>query len=350
MSAALRAGLSALLLLASASAPAAGGAAPAAVAPPDVEGVHRRPATAADGVRIATFLYVPERPEAGRPTVVLLPDLGTTHAAFELAGGGFALGLMKRGHRVASLDWRGTGLSETPATPYALEELARFDVPAAIGAVAPEGPVVLVGWGYGGTIAAAVAAGPLAGRIAGVVLLDGPVALDVPNDSVRRLLEPEGPLDLVRALARPAAGRSDTLFDLLFAHGGHLPPALTREFAARALAPLSAGQVAALRSWMATGATQFEGQPYPQLLTGVKAPVLALTGLRDNWTHPEFAAAIRDVLPRDRVRLEPVNRFEGWGDDAGHLALVLGPLAEREIVPRLDAWLRALVRPEGGAP
>jgi len=312
-----------------------------AAPPPRAPGVYRRAAATADGVHLALFLYLPERAEPGAPLVVLLPDLGATHAFFDVAGHGLARELSARGFEVATLDWRGSGLSETPAHPASIEELLTQDLPALLaGVAAPDRPLALVGWGYGGAIAYAAAAGPLQARVRSVVVFNGVVDLDVPNALVERMLaETAGPLDLARRLSQPAPNRKGSLFRVLWLHGGTLDAELGLELQSSGLATLSSRQVADLRAWMQSGTTHLGGD-YPALLSGLRAPVLALDGILDNWTHPEFAATVRNRLPAAQLRLYPISRFEGFGEDLGHVGMILGPCAEREIVPLVANFLR----------
>jgi len=309
---------------------------------PTRPGTYRRAAPAADGMHIAVFLYLPERPLPGAPLLVLLPDLGTTHAVFDISGEGLARELCARGLPVATLDWRGTGLSQVPPREPTLDDLLALDLPAAADALGPERPLVLVGWGYSGALAyAAAASGPLAGRVRGVVALNGVVQLDVPNAMVERLLDNGGgAVDLPRLLASPAPQRKGDLFQLLWVHGATLDDGLAARILANAMAPLSGPEASQLRAWMHAGATTLGGQPYPASLGSVKAAVLALDGMRDNWTHPEFASAVRDHLPEAQLSVQPITTFEGFDEDLGHLGLVLGPTSAKQLVPRVVRFVR----------
>jgi pimeloyl-ACP methyl ester carboxylesterase len=301
-------------------------------------GIYRRAVMASDHVHIAAYVYVPEHVQPNSPLVVLLPDLGTTHAFFDVEGHGLAQSLLARGYEVATLDWRGTGSSETPASPASLEDLLLLDLPALLHAL-PEQPRVLIGWGYGGAVAYSAAAGSFADQVRGVVALNGVVDLDVPNPLVWHLLDgPNEPIDLQRALSEPAPNRSQSLFHLLWLHGSELDEGLSDRLLAHALAPLSGKQVRELREWMQNGSVQLGGS-YPALLKQLKVPVLAIDGLSDNWTHPEFAAAIRDYVPKERLTVYPVSRFEGFSEDSSHVGMVLGTCAERELTPLIVTFL-----------
>jgi pimeloyl-ACP methyl ester carboxylesterase len=312
--------------------------------PPTVPGVYRGAVAATDGVRIATFVYVPEQPRPRAPTVVLLPDLGATHLFFDLDAAGLARTLQARGYRVATLDWRGTGLSESPLAAASIEDLALLDVPALLTALGDaREPVVLLGWGFGGSLAYAVAASPQqASRVVGVVALDGVVELDVPNPAVARLLEADGgAVDLTAALGQRAPRGTGDLFELLWLHGSDADRARHLTLLAHGLGVLSEKQTAELRAWMATGQTRLGG-PFPEELRQVRCPVLAIQGLVDNWTHAEFASPVRDRLAPEQLTSCMASKLAGFSEDLGHVGLVLGASADREVTPRILEFLAAL--------
>jgi len=317
-------------------------ASPAAVetGAPNKPGVYRRAAISADGLHLAVYLYVPERPLVGAPPVLLVPDLGTTHDIYDVAGEGLARELASRGLTVETFDWRGTGLSQLPDHDPTLDELLAQDLPTAAAALG-EKSFVLLGWGYGGALAYAAAAGPLKAQTRGVIALNSVVDADVPNPIVERLFAGGDALDLSRELASPAPQRRGSLFDLLWVHGATLDASEVNAIEAHTLTPLSASQVSQLSAWMHTRTTMLGGKPYPDQLSELEAPVLALLGMRDNWSHPEFANNIHDHAPKSHVEVHPLTTFEGYREDPGHLGLVLGRTAREELVPLMVDFVRA---------
>jgi pimeloyl-ACP methyl ester carboxylesterase len=311
-----------------------------AVSVPVERGEYRRAAITDDGLRLGVYLYQPPAAEADPPTVVLLPDLGASHLAFDEPRHGLARLLRARGLRVLTLDWRGTGTSSNGTSADDLSVFLLHDLPAALRTLGGREPVVLVGWGYGGSIAyAAAAAGPLASRIAGVVGLNAVVDAEVPNALVERLLtRGRGGLDLAHDLSQPCADGLEDLFARLWTHGSAIDAAASTALRTRGLGGLTAGQVNGLLAWMKQGHTELGGD-YPEMLSGIRVPVMAVLGPLDNWTHPEFASGIIDRLPKGHVRLVRVSRLEGFGGDAGHVGMVTGPLA-RELAPMIETFVR----------
>ena len=109
----------------------------------------------------------------GLPAVVLIHGLGST--AWSWTAVARRLAQLRRSF---AMDLRGHGLSDAPTATgaYELEELATDVVAVAEGSGAlEEGPVVLVGHGFG-AIVAAVAAARLGERCTRLVLVDGGLA------------------------------------------------------------------------------------------------------------------------------------------------------------------------------
>ncbi|MBS2029187.1 MAG: alpha/beta hydrolase [Deltaproteobacteria bacterium] len=312
----------------------------AAAPAPAKPGVYRRAAISADGLHLAVYLYVPERPLVGAPPVLLVPDLGTTHDIYDVAGEGLARELASRGLTVETFDWRGTGLSQVPDHDPTLDELLAQDLPTAASALGDR-PMVLLGWGFGGALAYAAAVGPLKAQTHGIIALNAVVDADVPNAIVERLFASGDALDLSRELASPAPQRRGSLFDLLWVHGATLDATEVNAVQAHALAPLSASQVAQLNAWMHARTTTLGGKPYPDQLSELDVPVLALLGMRDNWSHPEFASTIHDHAPKSHVELKPLTTFEGYREDPGHLGLILGRTAREQLAPLMVDFVRA---------
>lgn len=98
----------------------------------------------ADGVRLHHLVY-----GNGEPTVLMLPGITSPAITWEFVAEPLAVG-----RRVIVLDIRGRGLSDAPASGYALTDYVA-DVSAVIEALGLDRPVVL-GHALGGRIAAAL--------------------------------------------------------------------------------------------------------------------------------------------------------------------------------------------------
>jgi len=104
----------------------------------------------------------------GDPTVILDAGLGGDHRQWSRIQASLA-----RGGRVCSYDRAAVGGTEAGEEPTASSVTHAEDLRAILDAAGVDGPLVLVGWSYGGMVARAFAAAT-PDRVAGVVLVDTP--------------------------------------------------------------------------------------------------------------------------------------------------------------------------------
>src|SRR5512140_134438 len=151
-------------------------AAAAGSAPAQKARVFRNAIRTSDGTPVYLYRYVP--PDGGglgaRP-VLLVPELGFSRAAFDARDAGLARFLQRRGRDTFVLEPRGHGQSGAPEG-WHLADLVAQDLPAALAEIQKlrDGPVDLVGYGWGGTLALAATPRELAGRVGRVVALSTP--------------------------------------------------------------------------------------------------------------------------------------------------------------------------------
>jgi carboxymethylenebutenolidase len=152
--------------------------------------------TAADGTRLLAHEAVPERFRPGRPGVVLLPDVRGLHPYYR----DLAVRFAEAGVPAVAVDWfgrtagtgeRGDDFAYRPHVDQVDPANVALDVAAAVDrlrVVAGAGPVVTVGFCFGGSQSWRLAAGPV--ELAGVVGFYGKPALvrDVVADMRRPLL------------------------------------------------------------------------------------------------------------------------------------------------------------------
>ncbi|GAA4384742.1 alpha/beta fold hydrolase [Tsukamurella soli] len=107
----------------------------------------------------------------GKPTLLLVHGWAEASRSW---GPGFVAALTASGHRVVALDLRGHGYSSVPdpvdAGAFGSDRWAA-DLAAVRSAAAIEGPVILVGWSYGGLVIADHLAERGTDGVAGVVLI-----------------------------------------------------------------------------------------------------------------------------------------------------------------------------------
>ncbi|HVE84217.1 MAG TPA: alpha/beta fold hydrolase [Myxococcales bacterium] len=296
--------------------------------------ISRRKVLSADGAALALYRYSPDGGGAGRPAVLLVPDLGFGRECFDLQGEGLAPFLQRRGLDTFVAELRGQGNADAPAA-WALSEWATLDLRAVVDAVQAvhPGPLDLVVHGYGGGLAIAAAPRELQGKVRRVVALSPAVAPEVPNPVVRRLLGLPG------TLSRAAQERA---FDLLFAHGAAMGGA-TRGLLERS-GPRDLGQSAArdLLRWMEEGDLPFpDGTRVRERIAGYDRPTLVVLPMLDNYAHAEFAEPLRALAPRARVQLRSLSKLYMEREDYTHLSMLHGRGAPQDVFAPALAFLDA---------
>lgn len=289
--------------------------------------VARRKVRSGDGAALALYRYVPDGSGgAGKPAVLLVPDLGFGRETFDLQGEGLAPFLQQHGRDTFVAELRGQGSADAPAA-WALFEWAALDLLAAVEAVQKAhpggGPVDLVVHGYGGGLAIAAAPRELKGKVRRVVALSPAVAPEVPNEVVRRLLGTPG------TLSRAVPERS---FELLFARDGGIGGG-KRGMLERA-GPRDLGQSAArdLLRWMEQGDLPFpDGSYVRERIGGYDRPTLVVLPMLDNYAHAEFAEPLRALAPLARVQLRSMSKLYLQREDYNHLSMLHGRGAPQDV-------------------
>ena len=268
---------------------------------------------------------------AGAP-VVLVPSLINPPDVLDLAPGqSLAAHLAAAGFRPLLVDW---GAAPEPLGLAALVKERLVPLIATLG-----GPVPLIGYCLGGTLALAAAQAGGASRVA---LLAAPWrfagygergrdALGQWWAQARALAQPLGvvPMDLLQ----PAFWSLDpAALAAKYERLAEADPEMLAAFArledwANGGAPLSLAAAADLAALFESGATGIDGDTVPDL------PILDVVALRDRIVPP--AAAL--TLPGDSRRLEI---------DGGHVGMVVGSRARGLLWEPLGGFLKA----DGAAP
>ncbi|MFJ5922044.1 alpha/beta fold hydrolase [Kitasatospora sp. NPDC092948] len=246
--------------------------------------------------------------------------------------------------RTVFWDQRSHGRSERSRSylkgePASIDQLGG-DLRAVLDAVAPDGPIVLVGHSMGGMTVLALAAqhpelfGP-DGRVAGVALIDtlaggwDSVTLGLPAAGAKmvkrvapgvvRLLGRQ--VELVEATRRWGSDLVAVFYRRFSFGGENVDPAVVR-FAEQLLDATPIDVVAEFYPAFSL----HDKQAALAALDGV--PSLVLAGAKDLLTPPEYSEAIAAALPGSRLVLV---------EDAGHLVMLERPeLVDRELVALLE--------------
>lgn len=287
--------------------------------------LYQQKAHTRDGVALAVWRCgLPVTQATTRPPVVLIHG-NYTNRRFWIArnGNGLAPALFRAGYDVWIGETRGHGGSDTGHPQYrcwSIEDLVRHDIPAIAEAVADgnNSPQHWLGHSFGGVYTVAALSlqtldpehvGSLI--LAGSQVSEGQRWLTNPalNSAIRILTRMLGRLP-ARALGM---GNEDE------------PPGISNETL----------YWKRHRRWVSPGGTD-----YTRGLGRLDMPLLALAGCGDTMDPPSGCKAFIQPIGSRQKNLWELGRAYGYERDYGHVDMIISSDSEREIWPRLAAWLR----------
>lgn len=307
-------------------------------------------------------------PGQGTP-VLLVPGTGMNRWAFTTPGSDLATHLSEQGFDVWIVEVRGS-VSSTPPDrstwrrgDWSIDDFARTDVPAALARIREETGRDEVFWvGHSlGAILGAIVLQEHPDAVQGLVGLGLAGDFAEPNALHRRgaaaggLIPKTGPV-ATRALGKSLAPLvhlapdSQTLHSLF--NEENVPAEVAAAVAREGIENVGAGTARQLLSWAQQGhITSLDGTTdYSVGMADIDVPALLVAGRVD---HVSTAWSVLAAYDRwGSTDKEFVVLGQGWGQqfDYGHGDLILGDGLEREVFPKIAAWLAARISGvEGGA-
>ena len=80
---------------------------------------------------------------------------------------------------------------------------------------------------------------------------------------------------------------------------------------------------------------------YTAALSAIRTPSLVIVGRADELADPLVGRAVFERLGSSDKELVIAGKADGFGVDFGHVDLLVGPAARREVYPRIVRWLEA---------
>lgn len=269
-----------------------------------------------------TRLRRADAPLCAVPVVLVHGGFANRRFWYTANGNGLGAWLARAGFDVWLVEMRGHGLSPRNRSyrDNCVADYARYDLPA-IAAFVDEQcgqPAHWLGHSLGGlTLAAALAGGDLgAERVASLILAGCQVrrlhwSLKVP------------PLNW---MTRLGLWRRETVTAGWLGRGPEEEPAgVAREV---------------LRWFGPFGRFGQGNQDWAAQLAGVEVPVLALAGAQDRTDPADACRQLLDCFGSAQREFVRGGRAHGFAEDYGHIELLQGKNAQREVWPLLDSWLR----------
>jgi len=308
-----------------------------------------------DGWRLALRHYPPREPLEGAPPVVLCPGFGLSATVFDLMEEvSLARFLRDHGHNVWLLDMRGRGHADRPRLwgrrrrTWSFDDFVDFDVPAAIEEVCRltgASRVQWIGFSAGALAPMAARAEQINDRLASLIGL----ATTTSFKRQRQLLSPWR-TRVMSVLWTPTACRL-----LAFLVGRLTPPPyrallnqdnvdgpVFRRALMNGLVRLSQRELEQYARWVELDLfdSQDQGLDYRKNLPRLTVPTLLVSGPRDALC-PGAAVEVtmEQMTGLGEGRALMAGRVNGMSCNYGHLDLLLGRNARRDLFPHLLAWL-----------
>lgn len=323
---------------------------------PIPKSAERLTARTADGWNIALVRYRPRGQSAG-PPVLLCHGISANARNLDLdEAHSMARWLAARGREAFTMSLRGTGESDLPdpasrrSPDYSIDTFAQQDLPAAIAKVlevSGASQVDFVGHSMGGMVAYIYLA--RGGRAIRALATLGSPARFVMGGSVEGLLRrasafaPAAPFVDAPGLARaslPVLTAGDTLLDLFMYNPNNLSPETWRTLLAAGVGSISGGVLRHFaRILERDGLVSEDGAvDYRPLLGAAKTPALVVAGKLDRIAPAPSVKVGYDLLGGEKSFFI-AGEENGFLFDYGHMDLILGDRAGRELWPRVLEFL-----------
>ena len=319
--------------------------------------IHR--VRCADGVMVSLKRFRPVGTPTGRLPVLCIPGLGADSTNFD-APAPYGLGpwLASQGFDTWAIDLRGTGLSKLPMRTWmevSFDDYVGLDLPAAIDhvcATAGVPRVALVGHSMGGLVIYASLASGRGARIAAGITIGSP--LGFPQGwEVAPFLRPLLPLSslapglLVGEISRlltPLAMRVELPILSRWLKLDNMDRSFARRLMYRAVQDVPRGLMLQFMEWIESD--QFRAVDgaldYRAGLHGCRSPVLVVGAPGDGLARLDSVHRAVELMPNATFLL--AGRAGGMSTDYGHVDVVFGLHAYKEVFPHLGSFLEREAR------
>lgn len=310
-----------------------------------------------DGVRLSLRNIVSKR-ELIKYPVLLVPDFFlNSDVFFSGPEGGLARYLAKRGFEVWTINLRGQGKSlvfpksSEQSSDWCFEDWLEVDIPLALSEIAKNSgkeKVIIIGHGLGGTLAL-LAGSKYPERVASVIGLGSPGNLwRSPNRLISSVLEhkskiPSSPIKVQDYLDMTAPFQSQQGFwDILLFNDSGFEEAQARDFFGDKTNFVPPCILQKLADWYDRGHLYDKngGRDLLENIGGFAQPVLLIAGKLDHLYCPGEVLIAYDSVPSEDKEFFIASRVNRLSADYGHLGLLTGPSADRDIYRYILRWVQ----------
>ncbi len=317
-----------------------------------------------DGVRLSLKRFLPRTEEGVRITprrvqtpVLCVPGLGANSRNFDAPlPNGLAPWLARKGREVWVIDLRGTANSPVPKKEWrniTFDDFVDYDLPAAIPYICEAAGARSLDWlghSMGGMVLYAMLARGTATQVRSAITLGTPIGFPE-NWAVAHFLKPVRKLAphlpglYVRRIMRamtPFLLRHDNVPGIRnWLETKNVDPHYMRSIAYAAVEEVPSGLLVQFVDWIDKDVFRSKDQTfdYRARLAGAQLPVLVVSAPADKLGTPAATERALGLLENSESMVCGIDH--GFSTDYGHVDIVFGREAPREIFPRFLAFLEA---------
>ncbi len=314
--------------------------------------------TTRDQCKLPLFTYPTAQSLSTGIAILYLHGLGANHNNFNpIPSKSFALKLARKGFYGFAIDFRGHGAAKCKdPRRETIGNLWRYDLPALIKYVYQKGfhKFFLMGHSLGGITALEYGAHVITSGLLGIVAIGAPVTFT--TWQAKKILPLIKLIDLLKPiswwawsfpanyLAGPFVGIGLKHLSLvkLFGNPQNIDPAEAKIMLKRAVSPRTPIiMIDQLRDALKHGPLiDSYGTNYLTALKNLHYPILFICGTLDNMSPCSVVKmSYNYTASRDKTLIIAGKKY-GFKYNYGHIDLVVGKIADREILPRIEEWLK----------
>ncbi|MFH2004954.1 MAG: alpha/beta fold hydrolase [bacterium] len=315
-----------------------------------------------DGWSLALHRYQPEQKSPWGPVVLCH---GLTANRFDLdapdAKISLARYLFEHGHDVWVVELRGSGKSRPPGWPlrrrvgFDFDDYVHRDVPAIIRYVLDHADTLWLHWvghSMGGMLAYAALEHYDQRLFRSVVTIGSPAFTAVKHPLVDRLYKlrfllkvlPWLPSRFFAQLGSLAPQLVGSTLGSIVANPDNMDPKHIRSLLRNAIEDLPASLLEQFAEWYGgpPGFKRHDGLlDYYAQMKRIDVPMLVIAGACDILTPVADLRSVYESIGSKDKSLLIVGREQGFSADYGHIDLILGTAARREVYPHIADWIEA---------
>lgn len=315
----------------------------------------------ADGWKLTLYHRAPAVRRFTEP-VILVHGLAANHYTFDFDPPySLAHVLADAGFECFSVDLRGTGRSAKPprwrSGEWTVDDHVALDAPAMLDAVCARtgaSRVLWVGHSLGALVGYALAQGPAAARLSGLVALGAPVFFRYApwmRLAIALGTAAAWPLRLRHTVASialaPFLGYVRIPFSEVVANTHHIAPRTQRQVYAHLMSALGRRVLSQFRDWAANDAWRSADRKtdWRAGLERLDVPLLVMGGRADGLATPAAVEAQFELAGSADKSLVLLGKQDGMAMDYGHGDLLYGKGVPAEVHPPIRDWLIAHATP-----